>query len=374
MAQKIFPLSWLLALLLLAAACNKDEGSNTGVDFNEREMLENYGQNVIYPAYAAFEQKTGELQNSIDAFAASPTEATLTVAQNALKEAWLSWQGVQMFEFGPAQELALRMSINNFPTQYPKIDNAIQSGTWDVNSLYGGDMRGMPALDYLLFSETGDNSLVLNRYTSSEKAANWKRYAKDVAGHLNTQATAVRTAWAPEGGNYLGTFITNTGNSATSALSLLVNNFVRGFEVTKNQRVRDPLGEQSVNGQPIPRAVEAYYSGYSLPLIQANLEATQRIFNGSYASGDGPGLADFLAAHRAAGNTEVNLANTINEQFESIKTAVNAIPGPLREAVVQSPAVVKSAYTEMTEIMPLIKGDMTSALSVTITYQDTDGD
>jgi predicted lipoprotein len=374
MLRKLFPFSYLIALLLFATACNDDEGSTSGVDFNEREMLENYGKNVIYPAYANFEQQTQELQESIDAFTAAPTEATLTAAQDALKETWITWQGVNLFEFGPAADMGLRMSINNFPTRYPKIDNAVQGGTWDINGLYSGDMRGMPALDYLLFSETGSNAEVLNRYTSSEQAENWKNFAKEVAAHLHTQAAAVRTAWAPDGGNYLGTFITNTGNSASSGLSLLVNNFVQGFEVIKNQKIRTPAGLLSQDGQPIPRAVEAYYSSYSLPLIKANLEAVKRVFNGTYASGDGPGLADYLQAHHAAGNTEEDIAAAINTQLQSISSAVEAIPGPLRQAVGTHRSVVEAAYLEMANIMSLLKADMPSALSVQITYTDNDGD
>ncbi|AHM60992.1 Imelysin [Flammeovirgaceae bacterium 311] len=374
MVSKIFPFSCLIALLLFATACKDDEGSTSGVDFNEREMLENYGKNVIYPAYASFEQKAQVLQTRVDAFADAPSEANLTEAQNALKETWISWQGISLFEFGPAADLGLSMSINNFPTRYPKIDNAVQSGTWDINGLYAGDMRGMPALDYLLFSESGDNAEVLSRYTSSEQADNRKRFAKEVAAHLHTQATAVRTAWAPESGNYLGSFITNTGNSASSALSLLVNNFVQGFEVIKNQKIRTPLGLLSQDGQPIPRAVEAYYSSYSLPLIQANLESVTRVFNGTYASGDGPGLADYLKAHHAAGNTEEDLAAAINAQLQSINSAVDAISGPLRQAVTAQPQVVEAAYMEMANIMALLKADMPSALSVQITYIDNDGD
>lgn len=375
MARQTGILFSLLAFLAVATACKDDGGSTSGsVDFDERAMLENYGQNLIYPAYANFESETSSLASSINTFTASPTEASLQAAQAAFKETWLAWQGISGFEFGPAEELGLRMNINFFPTRYPKIDNAIQSGSWDINGLYSGDMRGMPALDYLLFSETGDNSLILERFTTDTNAAQWQRFTNEVAEHLHAQASAVHTGWNPEGGNYLGTFISTTGNSASSSLSLLVNNFIMGFEVIKNQKTRNPLGLLSQDGQPIPRAVEAYYSAYSLPLMKENLEAVQRSFHGTYASGDGPGLADYLAAHHAAGNTEVNLAEAINTQFDAIKAAVNNIPPPLREAVVSNPQAVETAYAEMANIMSLLKADMPSALSVQITYQDNDGD
>jgi uncharacterized protein len=365
----------LILVLFLAAACDDDTGGARRVDFDEAAMLDNYGTNLILPGYALLSQRSAALQSRVAEFVASPTQASLQAAQTAHKEAWIAWQGVNIYEFGPADALSLRRNINTFPAQYPKIDNAIQSGSWDVNGLYSNDIRGFASLDYLLYSETGNEAAILDRYTTSANAANWKQFLTDVATHLNAQAQEVYTRWSPTGGNYLGTFITNSGNSAGSSLSLLVNQIVQGFEVIKNNRVREPLGLQSTNGQPVPRAVEAFYSGYSLELMKANLAAVEAIMEGNYASGQGLGLADYLQAHHAAGNTQTDLGQEINEQLQTIKAAVDAIPGPLRQAVVEHSQLVGQAYTEMVNLMPLIKADMPSALSVRIEdYGDTDGD
>lgn len=376
--KKLLLLCLFPALLLLAAACNDDQSTSGGVDFDERAMLENYGNNLIFPAYADFQQRTESLQATINTFTENPTASTLAAAQQAVKESWLHWQDVSVWEFGPAEQLGLRKNINTFPISVPKIANALSSGTWDMNGLYSNEIRGFGALDYLLFSPEGDNSHILARYTGNENAATWKQFLKDVTTHLHVQATAVHTQWSPDGGNYLGTFITNTGNSRSSSLGLLVNQLNQGFEYIKTFKLGLPLGKVlTTNGQPIPEAVEAYHSGYSLELMQRNLKAVENTFRGTYASGDGPGLEEYLNAHHAAGNTGgEDVAAKIDAQFVKIYEAVNAIPAPLREAVTNnaegSPASV--AMKEMQNLVPLTKSRLSSILSVEITYVDNDGD
>ncbi|EMR04183.1 imelysin family protein [Cesiribacter andamanensis] len=374
MINKLLPLP-LLLLLLLAVACKDDTGETQRVDFDEAAMLDNYGSNILLPGYAFLQQKTQDLQSRVADFTAAPTEASLLAVQQAHQQAWLAWQGINLYEFGPAEQLNLRRNISTFPTQYPKIINAVQSGSWDVNGLYANDIRGFAALDFLLYSENGDGGAILERFTTSTHAANWKAFLTDVSQHLHAQTSELYQQWSPTGGNYLGTFITNTGNSASSSLSLLVNQLVQGFEQIKNKKIREPLGLMAIDGQPVPRAVEAYYSSYSLPLILANLQAVENMVEGTYASGEGLGLADYLEAHHAAGNTQTNLAEEIRAQLQLINAKVAAIPAPLHQAVLNQPQLVNEAYTEMVNLMPLIKADLPSALSVRIEdYGDTDGD
>ena len=373
MIKKLLPL--FLLLFVFTTACKDEEGGKNAVDFDERAMLDNYGKNLIFPAYASLNQKTELLQTKVNAFVQLPTEASLTEAQNALKDAWLAWQHVSMFEFGPAATLGLRKNIAHFPTRSTKINNAIAAGSWDLNSLYAYEMKGFAALDYLLFPGLADQTNVVGRYTTDVNSTNWKQYLQAVTNDLQAKTAAVHQQWKPDGGNYLGTFITNTGNTASSSTSLLVNQLIQGFEVIKNRKIREPLGLLSIDGQPAPRNVEAYFSGYSLPLLTASVQAVENIIEGNFASGEGLGLADYLQAHYKAGNTQTDLAAELRAQLQEIKTAVNAIPEPLQQAVVNNKALVNAAYDEMVFLMPLLKGDLPSTLSIKVEdYGDIDGD
>lgn len=370
-------IKYLNAFFLLSCfalfSCTEEGEKETAVDFDQQGMLTNIGQNIIFPAYANFNSKAAALEESIHDFTHEPTTATLAAAQEGLKETYRAWQRVSLYEFGPAEEAALRMSVNSFPTDWSAIETDIASGNWNLGFVSSLQKKGLPAIDYLLFNGANSEEIVAS-YTSGEHAANRRQYLHDVTDQLTALAGEVYQAWTPEGGNYLGEFNTNTGSEAGTSLNLLVNQFNQGYEVTKNKRLGIPKGANSENGSPFPKAVEAYYSGISLELMQINLQNVEALFRGEANGTDGLGLEDYINAIYQAGNIQDDLSSSILTQFQSIHEAVDAIPAPLSEAVVSSPDKVDAAYTEIVALMPYIKTEMPQALSVNISYFDNDGD
>ena len=67
----------------------------------------------------------------------------------------------------------------------------------------------------------------------------------------------VRSSWT----SYKGTFVASTGTETTSAFSLLINEFNKDYELSKNAKLGIPLGKQSL-GIQLPEYIEARYSGY----------------------------------------------------------------------------------------------------------------
>lgn len=369
--------SYTLALFLLAligfTACTEDEpGETDEVAFDQQALLTNVGQNIIFPAYANFNTTSEAMEEAVHEFTHAPTAASLAAAQDALKAAYQAWILVEPYEFGPAMEAGLRMNINHFPTDFPEVEAAIEEGSWDLNGLYSTDLKGLPALDYLLFNGTQEE--ILAAYNSAGSAEARRQYLHDVTDQVTALAGQVYTAWSPDGDNYLGDFISNTGTEAGTSISHLVNQFNQGYEVTKNKRIGLPLGVNSMRGEVFPLATEAHYSGISLALAQAHLENMEALFRGEANGTDGPGLDDYINAVYEAGNIQDDLTTRILEQFTGIHTAVAAVPGPLSEAVVSNKDQVQATYDEIVALMQYIKTDMPQALGVNITYFDNDGD
>lgn len=368
-----FLLSLATLLLFFLAACDEEGSTTSELNFDQGAMLTNIGQKVIFPNYATFNSKAANLQSAVADFTNAPTEEALQNAQEALKEAYLAWQRVNIYNFGPAEEVALRQNVNEFPTQTTKIENTIASGSWDLTSFTSVSQKGLPALDYLLFAGNSPAE-ILAQYTTAEYAENRRQYLQEVANDLSGLASEVYKGWDPNQGNYLGEFNTTLGNSAGSSLSLLVNNLNEGYEMIKNKKLNIPLGNRSIDGEPIPKAVEAYYSGISLDLIKANLESVENTFRGRANGTEGPGLDDYLDAHYQAGNIQNDLTDQILTQFAKAKQAVDAIPDPLSEAVVSATDKGNAAYTELQNLVVYLKNDLPQALSVLISYVDNDGD
>lgn len=362
-----------LGFAVVMGACNDDAGKEEEMNFDQQALLSNLGQNVIFPNYADFKAKTNALKTAVTAFTTQPTTESLATAREAQKEAYLAWQYINLYEFGPAADLALRMNVNSFPARYTTIEDNIASGSWDLKSFTSVDQKGLPALDYLLFAGTDINE-TLEAYISDEHAENRLQYLQDVSTDLNAFSEEVYKGWHPEEGNYLGTFSTKTGNSAGSSLSLLVNQFNQGYELIKNKKLGLPLGKKSLEGETFPLAVEAYYSGFSLELMQANLLSVENTFTGKANGADGVGLDDYLDAIYQAGIIQEDLSAEIMQQLTKIKNAVDAISNPLSQALENNTTAANQAYEEIQQLVVLIKNDMPSALGVLITYFDNDGD
>lgn len=369
------PYSCYILLMLIGSfvfsGCTEEKPNDkeNELDFDQQAMLTNIGQNIIFPHYASFKDKTAALQTAISAFTANPNEAQIEAARTALKDAYFSWQRVTIYEFGPAGDWALRQNVNEFPADFPTIENKIANGSWDLNSFTSIKLKGLPALDYLLFKENA-----LSDFTEGENAANRSQYLQDVADQLALLAEDIYQEWDPQQGNYLGEFNTNLGNSAGSSLSLLVNSLNEGFERIKNKKLSFPLGNRSIDEEPSPLWVEAYYSGISLELMKANLESVENTFRGRANGLEGLGLDDNLDTHYQAGNIQDDLTDIILSELQDARQAIEAIPAPLSDAVVNARDKANMAYDELQALVVHLKTDMPQALSVLISYVDNDGD
>jgi len=359
----------LLAGFLVFSSCNP-EGNNT-VNFDRQTMLENIGSNIILPNYSALSEKMNLLQQAATDFTATPDNTKLVVLQTAFKNAYLSWQKCSAFEFGPAMQVSLRMSVNTFPTDTVQIQSNISSGSYNLETADNIDARGFPALDYLLHKRSGNNTEVLECFTTNTDAQAWKDYLLDLVSNTRILVDTVKNNWESTGGNYLATFISNDGTDAGSSLGELVNQLNYDYEQLKNARIGIPVGKQTL-GIALPEKCEAYYAGYSVELALEHTNGIKNLYLGA-GDVDGIGLDEYLIALDAKhGNGQ--LSDAIKTQLDLAIAALQNVPDPLSETVISNPAIVNTAYTEIQKGVVLLKTDMPSALSVLITYQDGDGD
>ncbi|MEJ0055823.1 MAG: hypothetical protein WDN75_09345 [Bacteroidota bacterium] len=68
------------------------------------------------------------------------------------------------------------------------------------------------------------------------------------------------------------------------------------------------------------------------------------------------------------------LAAIINTQFAAAASKLEVLPANLFQAVQSNNQVMIDVYNEMQKAVRMLKVDMTSAISITITYTDNDGD
>jgi uncharacterized protein len=367
--------------LLFFASCKDRQNDPCASSFDQSAMLQNVGNNIILPRYTQFSSDVNALQTAINAFADAPDVAKLSAARTAWQTAYLSYQRVAMFEFGPAETELIRTSINSFPLFTDRLNQTIAAGAaYDLNTPTLEYARGFPALDYLLYGVAATDADIVAMYSSDPQAAARSQYLRDVASHLQGKSQRVFDAWRADNGNYLLTFTTNTGVSTGTSVSFLVNQLSANYETVKNAKLGTPIGAK-VSYIAAPNKVEAFYSGISLDLALEAVDASQKLFLGigETTATDGIGLADYLnAVETEREETGTPLATTISAQFDLARQQLEALRplGTLSQAITDNINAVKLPYAAVVNQIVYLKTDIPSLLCVSITYSDMtdDGD
>lgn len=365
---------WLVvAALIVVASCKKEKKDNsdeTGLD--RKPMLVNYADNYIVPAYTAMANSLAQLKTKVDAFVTSPDETKLNELKTACSEANLLWQRVDMLEFGPAEDVSLRMYINTYPVTVSKVEANISSGNFDLEPFGNKDAQGFPALDYLLNGLAAGSAATLPYYTSDVNAANRKQYLQSIVNKMVQKVQGVKEAW----GSYRNTFVESTGTDVNSSLSKLVNAYVLYYErYLRSGKVGLPAG--AMTGTAVPEITESYYSpesanGYALTALQA----FTRFYEGAAFDGSSTGssMKDYLKSIGTKDENGTLIADLVTTKLSEAESKLKAFSTPLKDGVKNNRPEVLGIYDALQQVVPLLKVDMVSAFGISITYTDNDGD
>lgn len=345
-------------------------------DSDRKAMLTNIADNIIVPAYANFKTKLDAMTAKSDAFTAKPGKASLADFRQAWVDAYTEWQKVELFDVGPAEQYTLRNFFNIYPANTTGIEEYITagSGSFDVPLSY--PKQGFPALDYLINGLGSTDDAIVARYTTAADAAKRIAYLKRLTTQMNSVFTTVYTQWTT--GGYRDTFINCTALNAGCSTGKLVNGYVLNYErYIRSGKIGIPSGAMT-NGTISPDKVEAYYKkDLSLALAKTAHQASVDFFNGkSVKTGqEGPGLKSYLTSLGAKDSqTGKSLVEIINAQFDLVSQKLGLLKADLSDDVKTNNTAVTQVYTEMQKAVRMLKVDMTSAMSITITYTDNDGD
>lgn len=370
---KILSQILIFTLGVLVTSCDpKDDDPNSG---SRKTMLENMVNNLIIPSYESFLSKAEVLSSASVSFSDEVNEENLIALQESWKEAVKAWNATQSFNyFGPADDSLYNTILNNFPSEYPQIENRLATSQ-AINASFIESLstkeKGLPAVEYLIFSKDG-NAVILEKFLSN--AENRKKYLTAVCENIKNKASNLVITWQPAGKNYKETFlsISKSGTDAGSSTNLLANSLIQAVENIKNNKLGIPLGKGEGGIQQ--EKVEAPNAQYSFEIIKVELEAIENAFKGKSAEGDLPGFDDYLDKVNAKWQGNQLLSDRINQQFQSIRTILGEINDPLDKAVTTETLKVDKLYNSFISLVSLLKGEMISKLGLSVNYVDNDGD
>lgn len=350
----------------IIAGCGDD---STTPPTEEGNAVAALSEHVMVPTVIAFATAAQALSVSLTAFSGGPTLATLTAARQAWRDARAAWMQTRAFGFGPTKEHD--GNIDWTPVKTDNIEVAIASAasfTADDIAGKGTSSKGFLALEYLLFDPAAADDVVLARFDTAADAAPRKSYVDALGADLTREAAAVRTKWEA-----FGPELATAGSGSTvyaraqTALDDVVGQIVFQTDVTANDGIAAPLGLKT-GGAIQPEVEVARLSDNTLDDIANELVGIEAIWEGRYADVDDLGIDDLVRKKSAA------LADDVRAKIAAAKAAVTAVPPPMRTALTGAPASLQAAFDAIIALKKILAADVVTALGVTLSVNDNDGD
>lgn len=373
--KKLLP--FVCMVWLFGCTPPKDNKPNTGQTVDRSAILSYWASDIIIPSYKNYIQKLDTLDAKTKAFQSSPSQASLSQLRTAWVEAYKEWQKVELFEFGPAENHTLRNFSNIYPTDTIGIQTNWNDANANLDITAAYARQGFPALDYLINGGASSDNGIVILYTTDANATKRMNYLVRLVARLKSLTQTVLSEWQS---GYTSTFTSKSGLDIGSSFGSVTNSYVLYYEkFIRAGKFGIPAGVMASSiGTANPQKVEAYYKkDISLPLAKIAHGAFVDFFNGKsvLSSTTGSGFATYLDAIGAKDSgTNAALSTTINTQFQVVTQKMNGLSDNLASQITTNNTPMVEIYSELQKAVRLMKVDMTSAMSITITYTDNDGD
>lgn len=349
----------LAALALVACSQPSKPRADT-----RRELLKGLGEQIFLPRYVEFESLAAELDARAGELCDDPTDDTLEAVKSAWWASRAPWKRNETVAFGPYADPTFYGSAIDFWPCRPESVETVLAGTDPIDASTLGDAaKGLPAIEYLLY-EPGLGPVEVDTRRCE--------YLRVVTADLASEATAIREAWDPASGNYLGELVdagkgSKEYDSIEMALGAVVNRLVYDVEAARNAKLGAPLGNRTA-GVVQPGEAESRFSGRSLEDVRDNLRGVEEVFFGADID-DAQSLAAYLE-----GIGVEELVPEVRDSFDACYAALDAIPEPLTESIVTNPTEVQAAVDAMGVLQTLVQTDVIGRMGLMLTFSDADGD
>jgi predicted lipoprotein len=332
----------LSIILLSLLACNPTEKQA----FDKTAMITNITEKVILNHYQIFGKSVLQFQQQVQQFQKENTNGNLSNLQTQWIGLYSEWKKCELANFGITKDKNFMYDIN-FNEPRPKLIENVLIETQTIDKEYiknlGSAAKGLPALGLLLFEK---EEILLEKQNNERILAYIGMLAQDLAD----QSQQLYDAWK---GSYANDFIKNEGNHA---INTLANQLLALTDNLANKRIGKLIKQVSDSSK-----LDTFEKILNQKkFIINNLEVIKETFNGQEGSGFDDYL-DFLNAKF----TNQSLSSKINQQIDAAQKAV-------QEADTEDKAL--KAQEELKKVLILIKTDMFSALGISVSFTDADGD
>lgn len=371
---KYISLSLISIFFIIACSSDSEEEQNDVPEFDRSTILKNYAENIIIPRYNDFKTDLDALKIAVNDFAESPNSTNFDKVHSQWFNSYKTWQHIEMFNIGKAEEIMYFNTVNTYPVDELRINENISQKRYDLGNANDWSSQGLSGIDYMLHGVENTKDKVIQKYLND---SNYGDYLKNLLVIITKNTDDIVQDWP----TFKDSFIQSSGNSNTSSLNMITNDFVYYFEKgLRANKIGIPAGVYS-GGNTLPSKVEAYYSSknsfqdVSKDLAKEAVIASENLFLGKSATGAaGPSLKTYLDYIYAADVNKENLSPIIISNFQKAKQAVDLLDSNFVNQINNDKLKMLNAFDKLQAIVVNMKTNMLSLLSIQVDYIDADGD
>lgn len=350
-------------LLTLLIACLTPPACAPGTDEEalRRDVLAHLADAVFAPTHADLHGHAEALGAALAAVCGAYDDANLAAAHEAWTHTHANWNLTASFAFGPVVTQMQAGPLDFWPVRTDTVDEAVAAAPDPVDAAYvdglGTSSKGMPALEYLLFS------------TPEADFAGACGYMRALSDDITDRTAELADAWQAEAAALKAAGEADSPYATTqAAVDAIVNRSIDNLYAMVKTKLDRPLGNLT-GGPADPTLVESRFSQSSLTDLTCNLDSFALVYLGADLTSSGAsGLGALVAAR------DPDLDARILQQMGVARDALAAVPEPLADALTADRTAVQTARDEIDALRRLIKLDVAQLLQVTLSISDNDGD
>jgi len=358
-----------------------DASAQTSAD-DVRRVLANVGGNVILPTLREFATRARTLEAATAAYETSLSDADRDAARTAWRNAMEMAQRAELYQLGPAAPVGttlggtgLRDEIYSWPlVNRCRVDQETvdpSHASTETLRVEAINTRGLSTIEYLLFESSLNNGCppTISINSMGTWAAlgemgvrtNRARYAHNAATLVRERADELVTAWETEFLAQLSTAGSGSRVYATAqdGLNALSDAMFYLEDATRDAKLGTPAGVMNCMVTSCPDMIESPWADVSRENIVANIRALRGVYLGGEPGTDGQGFDDLL---RTIGANDLD--SRMQRAIQGSLNAVDAIEGPLGDAVRNRNAQVVAAYDALTVLVRLMKTEFVTVLDL----------
>jgi predicted lipoprotein len=364
----------LFAFTIIACSSDSEDEIDQIPQFDRSSILKNYADNIIIPRYNDFKSELDNLKIAVDNFTQTPNTSNFDEVHINWLNTYKKWQYIEMFNIAKAEEMMYFNTINTYPVDEQRINENISSLKLDLSNSNDWSCQGLSGVDYMLHGIGISKEEIIQHYKDD---SNYGNYLKNLLTIMTSNTADIVQDWS----TYKSTFTGSSGNSNTSSLNILTNDFIYYFEKgLRTNKIAIPVGYFS-GGNPFPEKTEAYYSSknsfqdVSKILAKEALTASESLFLGKSSSGSvGASLKTYLDYLHSADVNKNNLSPIIVTNFQKAHQALDDLNENFIDQINSDKSKMLNTFDKLQALVVNMKTDMLSILSIQVDYIDADGD